>query len=104
LLNEGVKPTRDTNLDETEGYTPPHSAEKIVETKASLEGERKQVTVLFAGICGFTELSDKLDPEEVRALMNRCFEIAIEEVQRYEGTINQFTGMELWPSLEPPLL
>jgi class 3 adenylate cyclase len=48
--------------------------------------------VLFADICGFTKLSEKLDPEEVHKLMNRCFEIIPEAVHRFEGTINQFTG------------
>ncbi len=73
-------------------HIPKNLAEKILNNRASLEGERKQVTVLFADVSGFTSLSEKLDPEEVRALINRCFEIIIEEVHRYEGTINQFTG------------
>ncbi|MDA2920757.1 tetratricopeptide repeat protein [Desulfobacterota bacterium AH_259_B03_O07] len=73
-------------------YIPKNLAEKILNNKATLEGERKQVTVLFTDVSGFTALSEKLDPEEVRTLMNRCFEIIIEEVHRYEGTVNQFTG------------
>src|ERR1700757_796812 len=91
-LNESVKPTKILNLDEPRSYTPKHLVEKILSGRASLEGERKQVTVLFADICGFTGLSEKLDPEEVHKLINRCFEIIMEEVHRYEGTINQFTG------------
>jgi len=73
-------------------YIPKNLAEKILNNKAALEGERKQITVLFTDVSGFTALSEKLDPEEVRTLMNSCFEIIIEEVHRYEGTINQFTG------------
>ena len=93
-LSESVKPAKDNalKLDEPQSYIPKHLAEKILRSKASLEGERKQVTVLFADLSGFTALSEKLDPEEVRTLMNRCFEIIIEEVHRYEGIINQFTG------------
>jgi predicted ATPase/class 3 adenylate cyclase len=80
------------NLDDPQSYIPKHLAEKILSNRASLEGERKQVTVLFADVSGFTALSEKLDPEDVRTIMNRCFEIIIEEVHRYEGIINQFTG------------
>jgi class 3 adenylate cyclase len=89
---ENIKPAKAPHLDETQSPIPKHLAEKILQSKTSLEGERKQVTALFAGICGFTELSERLDPEEVRALMNRCLKIIIDEVYRYEGTINQFTG------------
>ena len=73
-------------------YTPPHLAEKILTSRAALEGERKQVTVLFADVSGFTSISEKLDPEEVHQLMNRAFELMLGEVHRYEGTINQFLG------------
>jgi class 3 adenylate cyclase len=56
------------------------------------EGERKQVTVLFADVSGFTSLSERLDPEDVHALMNQAFELMLGEVHRYEGTVNQFLG------------
>jgi DNA-binding NtrC family response regulator/class 3 adenylate cyclase len=88
----GVNPSKASVLDETQSPIPKHLAEKILQAKASLEGERKQVTALFAGICGFAELSERVDPEEVRTLMNRCFKIIIDQVYRYEGTTNQFTG------------
>jgi DNA-binding NtrC family response regulator/predicted ATPase/class 3 adenylate cyclase/predicted negative regulator of RcsB-dependent stress response len=88
----GVNPSKASVLDETQSPIPKHLAEKILRSKTSLEGERKQVTALFAGICGFAELSERVDPEEVRTLMNRCFKIIIDQVYRYEGTINQFTG------------
>ncbi len=91
-LSESVKPDKALNLDEPQNYIPEHLAQKILGGRASLEGERKQVTVLFADVSGFTALSEKLDPEEVRTLINKCFEIIIEEVHGYEGTINQFTG------------
>ena len=90
--DERVKPPKASVLDETQSRIPGHLAEKILQTKASLEGERKQVTALFAGICGLAELSERVDPEEVRTPMNRCFKIIIDQVYRYEGTINQFTG------------
>src|SRR5579885_3290926 len=91
-LSESVKPDKALNLDEPQSYIPEHLVQKILGGRASLEGERKQVTVLFADVSGFTALSEKLDPEEVRTIINKCFEIIIEEVHGYEGTINQFTG------------
>ena len=57
-----------------------------------MEGERKSVTVLFADVSGFTAMSEKLDPEEVHGIMDRAFEVILNEVHRYEGTINQFLG------------
>ena len=73
-------------------YTPKHLAEKILISRTALEGERKQVTVLFADVSGFTAISARLDPEEVHQLINRAFELILGEVHRYEGTINQFLG------------
>lgn len=61
-------------------------------TRRSLEGERKQLTVLFADVSGFTAIAEQLDPEEVHALINRCFAIISQEVRRYEGTITQLSG------------
>jgi len=67
-------------------------AEKILTSRAALEGERKLVTVLFVDVSGFTALSEGLDPEDVHALMDRAFELMLGEVHRYEGTVNQFLG------------
>ena len=75
-----------------QGYTPPHLAEKILRSRSALEGERRQVTVLFADMAGFTTLAEKLDPEEVHQIIDRCFELITAEVHRFEGTINQYTG------------
>src|SRR5262252_2056048 len=75
-----------------ETYTPKHLAEKILTSKSALEGERKQVTVLFVDVSGFTSISDRLDPEDVHGLMKRAFELMLTEVHRYEGTVNQFLG------------
>jgi class 3 adenylate cyclase/tetratricopeptide (TPR) repeat protein len=75
-----------------ESYTPKHLAERILTFKAAIEGERKQVTVLFVDVSGFTSLSERLDPEDVHRLMTRAFEVMLAEVHRYEGTVNQFLG------------
>jgi class 3 adenylate cyclase/tetratricopeptide (TPR) repeat protein len=73
-------------------YTPKHLAEKILISRSALEGERKQVTVLFVDVSGFTSLSERLDPEDVHGLMTRAFELMLASVHRYEGTVNQFLG------------
>lgn len=73
-------------------YTPPYLADKILASRAALEGERKQVTVLFADLKGSTELIDGLDPEEARALLDPALQIMMEAVHRYEGTVNQVLG------------
>ena len=73
-------------------YTPKHLADKILTSHSALEGERKQVTVLFADVAGFTTLAEQLDPEVVHEIINRCFEGITAEVHRFKGTINQYTG------------
>ncbi len=73
-------------------YTPKHLAEKILQSKSALEGERKQVTVLFADVKGSMELASQLDPEQWHAILERFFEILTEGVHRFEGTVNQYTG------------
>lgn len=75
-----------------DSYTPKFMAEKILTTRSSLEGERKLVTVFFCDVTGFTSLSESLDPETVHQIMDGCFKILMEEIHRFEGTINQFTG------------
>jgi len=73
-------------------YTPKHLTEKILTSRSALEGERRQVTVLFADTAGFTALAEKLDPEEVHQILDHCFEFITAAVHRFEGTINQYTG------------
>ncbi len=73
-------------------YTPKHLADQILTSRSALEGERKIVTVLFADVASYTSLAEKLDPEEVHQILDGRFQILMEEIHRYEGTINQFTG------------
>src|SRR5437867_804658 len=75
-----------------ESYTPKHLAEKILTSKAALEGERKQVTVLFADLKGSMELLADRDPEEARKFLDPVLERMMEAVHRYEGTVNQVMG------------
>jgi len=73
-------------------YTPKHLAERILRTRAALEGERKQVTVLFADLVDSTGIAERLGAEEQHAAMDRCFALLLDAVHRYDGTVNQFTG------------
>ena len=80
------------DYDQPQSYTPKFLADKILTTRSSIEGERKLVTVLFADVANYTAISEKLDPEEVHQIMDGCFKILMDEIHKYEGTINQFTG------------
>jgi class 3 adenylate cyclase/tetratricopeptide (TPR) repeat protein len=75
-----------------ESYTPKHLAERILTSRAALEGERKQVTVLFADLKGSMELLADRDPEEARAILDPVLGRMMEAVHRYEGTVNQVMG------------
>ncbi|HMA85864.1 MAG TPA: adenylate/guanylate cyclase domain-containing protein [Desulfosalsimonadaceae bacterium] len=81
-----------TDYSEPQSYTPKFLADKILNNRSAIEGERKLVTVLFADVADYTALSEKLDPEEVHQIMDGCFKILMDEIHKYEGTINQFTG------------
>jgi class 3 adenylate cyclase len=73
-------------------YTPLYLAEKILTSRRALEGERKQVTVLFADLKGSMELLADRDPEEARQVLDPVLERMMTAVHRYEGTINQVMG------------
>jgi len=85
-------PASESKFNSPSLYTPKHLAEKILQSKTALEGERKQVTTLFCDIANSTVLANRLGAEEMHALLNQFFELALTEVHRYEGTINQFLG------------
>ncbi|MFQ5875166.1 MAG: adenylate/guanylate cyclase domain-containing protein [Dehalococcoidia bacterium] len=64
----------------------------MLTSRSALEGERKQVTVLFCDLANSTAIAEKIGPEAMHTLLNRFFELALNEAHRYEGTINQFLG------------
>ena len=72
--------------------TPRHLAEKILNSKTALEGERKHVTVLFADLRGSMELLADRDPEEARKILDPVLDVMMEAVHRYEGVVNQVLG------------
>jgi class 3 adenylate cyclase len=86
-----------------ESYTPKHLAEKILTSKAALEGERKQVTVLFADLKGSMELLADRDPEEARKLLDPILQLMMDAVHRFEGTVNQVMGDGIMALFGAPL-
>src|SRR2546429_5816833 len=90
-------------FDSPGAYTPKHLAEKILTSKAALEGERKQVTVLFADLKGSMELLADRDPEEAHKLLDPVLERMMEAVHHYEGTVNQVMGDGIMALFGAPL-
>ena len=88
----GHRPAATRESRSPRAYTPKHLADKILQSKSALEGERKQVTVMFADVKGSMELADQLDPEEWHKILERFFAILTDGVHRFEGTVNQYTG------------
>lgn len=84
-------------------YTPKHLADKILTSKAALEGERKQVTVLFADVKGSMELLADRDPEDARTILDPVLESMMEAVRAYEGTVNQVMGDGIMALFGAPL-
>jgi class 3 adenylate cyclase len=86
-----------------DSYTPKYLAEKILTSKSALEGERKQMTVLFADLKGSMELLADRDPEEARKLLDPVLERMMEAVHLYEGTVNQVMGDGIMALFGAPL-
>jgi class 3 adenylate cyclase/tetratricopeptide (TPR) repeat protein len=82
----------DEKIRKIQKYLPRGLTEKILAQRDRIEGERKQVTVMFCDMEGFTPLVEKLGPEEAYALLDKVLEILIHKVHDYEGTVNKMTG------------
>jgi class 3 adenylate cyclase/tetratricopeptide (TPR) repeat protein len=82
----------DRRVEAPRSYTPRHLADRILKTRGALEGERKNVTVLFCDLADSTPLAERLGAEEMHRVMNRAFGVILEEVHGTEGTVNQFLG------------
>jgi class 3 adenylate cyclase/tetratricopeptide (TPR) repeat protein len=82
----------DEKLAKIQRYLPKDLTEKILSQRDKIEGERKQVTVMFCDMEGFTQLSERLGPEEAYSIMDQVYEILIHKVHDYEGTVNEMTG------------
>jgi predicted ATPase/class 3 adenylate cyclase/ribosomal protein L40E len=96
LKHPSEVPVKDLSFDEKltkiQKYLPKGLTEKILSQRDRIEGERKQVTVMFCDMEGFTQLSERLGPEEAYTIMDQIYEILIHKVHDYEGTVNEFTG------------
>ena len=84
-------------------YTPKHLAERILKSRSALEGERKQITVLFADIKGSTALIDGLDPEQAIRRLEPALNAMLDAVHRYEGTVNKIQGDGIMALFGAPL-
>jgi class 3 adenylate cyclase len=82
----------DDKVAKIQRYLPQGLAEKILSQREKIEGERKNVTVMFCDLEGFTAVSEKLGPEESFGLMDPIYEIQIHGTQDYGGTVNEMTG------------
>jgi predicted ATPase/class 3 adenylate cyclase len=82
----------DEKLTKIQKYLPKGLTEKILSQKDRIVGERKQVTVMFCDMAGFTALVEKLGPENAYDIMDQIYEILIHKVHEYEGTVNEMTG------------
>jgi predicted ATPase/class 3 adenylate cyclase len=103
LATTSAERAETTKFDSPELYTPKHLAEKILTSKSALEGERKQVTVLFADMKGSMELLADRDPEEARRLLDRVLEHMMGAVHHYEGTVNHVLGDGIMALFGAPL-
>ena len=99
----GDQPIVDSRFTSPASYTPKHLAEKILTSKSALEGERKQVTVLFADLKGSMELLADRDPEDARKLLDPVIDHMMEAVHRYEGTVNHILGDGIMALFGAPL-
>jgi len=94
-IPSGAKPkglSFDEKLAKIQRYLPKDLTQKILAQRNKIEGERKQVTVMFCDMEGFTPLTERIGSEEVYSLMDEVYEILIHKVHDYEGTVNELTG------------
>ena len=82
----------DERIARIQRYLPKGLTEKILSQKDKIEGERRQVTVMFCDMEGFTPMVERLGPEEAYSIMDQVYEILIHKVHDYEGTVNEMTG------------
>src|SRR5207245_4520405 len=98
-----VVPSSTTRFSSPSAYTPRYLADRILTSQTALEGERKQVTVLFADLQGSMQLLVERDPEEARELLDPILELMMDAVHWYEGTVNQVMGDGIMALFGAPL-
>ncbi len=90
-IQETTPPVQGGFSEEFAKFMPKHIVDQIMH-KGSLQEEMKNVAVMFADVSGFTAMSENMDPEEVTNIMNKCFQLLVDLVKKYEGTVNKFIG------------
>ena len=98
-----IAPASIAGVPSPDSYVPRHLAEKILASRQSLEGERKQVTVLFADIRDSMKLIEGRDPEEAQKIIDPVLQVMMDAVHRYEGTVNQVLGDGIMALFGAPL-
>jgi class 3 adenylate cyclase/ribosomal protein L40E len=78
--------------DALQRLVPKEFAERLLATRSQVEGERRMVTILFSDVKGSTQMTEDLDPEDVMEIMNGAFDVLIEPITRYEGTLARLMG------------
>jgi class 3 adenylate cyclase len=86
-----------------QSYTPRYLAEKILTSRDAMQGERKEVTVLFCDVVESSRLAERLDPEAMHHIMDQALRLMAEAIHRYEGTVDQFLGDGLMALFGAPL-
>jgi class 3 adenylate cyclase/tetratricopeptide (TPR) repeat protein len=103
----GEKPSQDSRTASEaaprKGYTPPHLLQAVLKNRTVMEGERKQVTVVFCDVAGSTELAQRLGEESMHTAMDRVLRLAAEVVHHHGGTVNQYLGDGLMALFGAPI-
>ena len=102
-LSQAPQPATQHRTTSPDSYTPKHLAQKILISRGTLEGERKQVTVLFADLKGSLEMLADRDPEEAHELLDPVVERMMDAVHRYEGTVSEVRGDGIMSLFGAPL-
>ena len=92
LATPAARPSGRSSFPSPQSYTPRYLAEKILTSRDALQGERKEVTVLFCDVVESSRLAERLDPEAMHQIMDQALRSMAEAIHRYEGTVNQFLG------------
>ncbi|MEQ1882833.1 MAG: zinc ribbon domain-containing protein, partial [Burkholderiales bacterium] len=103
LSKPGTASVSSSRFESPQAYTPKYLAEKILTSRSSLEGERKQVTILFADVKGSMELLADRDAEDARRLLDPVIDQIMDAVHRYEGTVNHVMGDGIMAIFGAPL-
>ncbi|MGD2177793.1 MAG: adenylate/guanylate cyclase domain-containing protein, partial [Anaerolineae bacterium] len=84
--------TRTALAESVQRLVPKELAERLLTARGQVQAERRIVTILFSDVTGSTAMVEELDPEDVMAVMDGAFDVLIEPIYRYEGTLARLMG------------